>query len=256
MNVLLWRSEYQRDETYGSEVSLQAVLGKILTAPDNSQLEVKQRGRTLGFCRWSPEVVATSPAQKTSTETGVEDMVTRLANYRISIDGNISLPGISNRVRVEFTAVLTTNRDWQEFSMRVALRPDTWEIHSVAAEKILHFKMEDGAGNFERTFSFSELHNPQALLREFAGPIPLTLLTDAGLPMESTPASGSLALGLAWTARETWLKLGHSSIRVYRLETRLLDRYPVVLIVSRAGEILQVRLPNEVRFTNEQLAEP
>jgi hypothetical protein len=158
-------------------------------------------------------------------------------------------------VRIELNAVLSTNRDWQDFTVRINLRPNLWVFHSVASEKMLHFKMEDGAGSYEQVFPFSELQNPQTLLREFAGPVPLALLTEAGLPLETDSENDSPAsLGLTWDARESWLRVGHSSIPVYRLQTRLLDRYPVVIILSRVGEILRVDLPGDVRFLNEQLS--
>jgi hypothetical protein len=45
----------------------------------------------------------------------------------------------------------------------------------------------------------------------------------------------------------------HASVRAYRLKTRILDRYDIVIFVSRVGEILRVELPDEIVLTNDQL---
>jgi hypothetical protein len=229
----------------------------MLTAPDNSPLEVRQRGKTLGFIRWSPEVVGQNSSQKKPrADTGTEEMVVWPEFFTLSVSGNIAIPGISNQLRVDFDAVLTTNAAWREFTLRLGLRPHSWQFHSVAAEEMLHFKMEDGAETLEQDFKFAELQNPQALLREFGGPLPLALLADAGLPPAAASPANPLSLGLNWQARESWIRIGHSPVRVYRLASRLLDRYEIVLIISRAGEILKVQLPGDVILVNEQVFTP
>jgi hypothetical protein len=43
-------------------------------------------------------------------------------------------------------------------------------------------------------------------------------------------------------------------VRVYRLQARLLDRYQIVVVVSRVGEILRVELPNGLLLVNEALS--
>ena len=256
MNVLLWRSEYRPEDALGSEIPVQTVLWKILTAPDNSQLEVRQHGKTIGFCRWSPEVLATKATEAQAEALGIEDMVTRLKNYHLAAEGNVSLSQITNRLRFQFDAILDTNRTWQEFRLQLSLRPNNWEFHASAAEKILHVNLEDGSDTITHDFTFADLANPEALLREFIGQIPSAWLISAGLPLEASQTFPPIQLGLTWQAHEATLKLGHSVLRVYRLETRLLDHYPIIIFVSRAGEILRVDLPNDVRLTNDQLAAP
>lgn len=259
MNVLLWRSEYRQEDAVGSEIPIETILRKILTSPDTSQLEVIHQGNTLGFCRWATEAVGASTTQTGAAELEVEDMVTRLANYHAAFEGNIALHSISNRLRFEFDAILATNLDWQEFRLTLGVRPVAWEFRSVAAEQKMYFQVKDETGSFEQDFSFADLRNPQALLAKLGGAVPAGLLANAGLPLslgDTTNANRPVALGIVWRARETWLKFGGSSVRVYRLETRLLDRYPVVIIVSRAGEILRVDLPNGVRLVNDQLNAP
>jgi hypothetical protein len=42
-------------------------------------------------------------------------------------------------------------------------------------------------------------------------------------------------------------------MRVFRLETQLLNRYKVVILVSRVGEILQVKFGDEVVLLHDWL---
>jgi len=132
------------------------------------------------------------------------------------------------------------------------MRPAAWEIHSVATEQTVRVRTEDGNGSFERVFRFAELQNPEALLRVFAGPFGFALLNGLGLPAlpQQTPDIG---LGAKWEARYDTLKIGHEPVRVYRLQTRLLDRFLVVLFVSRAGEILRAELPESIVLSHDQL---
>jgi hypothetical protein len=254
MNVLLWRSEFRPRDAVGAAVPVETVWRKILTAPDNSSLMISHHKKNIGFCRWSPEVLQEQKTTTNAADAALEDMVTKPLNYTITLEGNVALAGISNRLRVDFNATLATNHLWQEFKLRLGLRPDTWEFRAVAAEQTLHFKMEGDEGALERVFSFADLQNPQALLREFAGPLPLPLLDDLDLPAGG--AAKPVSLGLVWEAHEHWLKLGHSPVRVYRLQTTLLDRYPIVITISRAGEILRVQLPDEISFLNDQFNNP
>jgi len=58
------------------------------------------------------------------------------------------------------------------------------------------------------------------------------------------------AAGIRWTANEDWMKLGHSKLRVYRLETEILGQR-LSIFASRAGEILRVDAPGELTLRNE-----
>ena len=60
-------------------------------------------------------------------------------------------------------------------------------------------------------------------------------------------------LGLKWDAREDKLKIAGSFMRVFRLQTRLLDHFPAIIYVSRVGEILRVELPDEIVLGNDAL---
>jgi hypothetical protein len=43
-------------------------------------------------------------------------------------------------------------------------------------------------------------------------------------------------------------------VQVYRLRTRLMDKYEISAVVSRAGEILRVDLPGGYVLVNDRLA--
>ena len=51
----------------------------------------------------------------------------------------------------------------------------------------------------------------------------------------------------------TGLHTGHTSVRAYRLEATVLDKYRMRVIVSRVGEILRVELPDGWELVNDQL---
>jgi hypothetical protein len=95
------------------------------------------------------------------------------------------------------------------------------------------------------------LGNPDALMGEFSGPFSLGVFGTLGGPAaEKTPA---LLAGLRWEAFYDTMKIGAEPVRVYRLQTRLLDKYTVKIFVSRAGEIVRAELPGEVTLVLEQL---
>jgi hypothetical protein len=66
-------------------------------------------------------------------------------------------------------------------------------------------------------------------------------------------ANGSMAPDLRWEASSVFLSIGNEPIRVFRLQTRLLDRFRVRVYVSRAGEILRVELPNGIVLKHDQI---
>jgi hypothetical protein len=250
MNVLLWRAEFGGGKEFGSAVSAQVVWEKILTAPDDSALEISLNGKRIGYCRWGAnagEELATGRVAR--DDYPPEGMVKKLGSYTIDLEGNVLSVEPAMRARFNLHAAFSANHAWRELSARVATRPSVWTLRTVAADETLEAKFEDESGKWARTFTYEELRNPRSLLEEFAGPLPLALLGSAG--GLGQPAGFSLVLN--WEARNDWLKIGHSQVRVYRLQARLLDRYRVVVIVSRVGEIMRVELPNGLSLANEAL---
>jgi hypothetical protein len=250
MNVLLWRAEFGGGRDFGAAVPTEVVWKKILTAPDDSTLEISVNGKKIGYCRWGANAGEELATGKISREDYLpEGMVKRLNRYTIDVEGNV-LPGPpAARARFNVHLELSTNHAWREFSVRVATRPSVWTIHAIAADETLDWKHEDETGKWSRTFAFDELRDPRKLLEELAGPVPLALLA----PLGGGKPEEKLSLGLEWEARNDWLKIGHSQVRVYRLQAHLLDRYQIVVIVSRVGEIMRVELPYGLLFVNEAL---
>ena len=251
MNVLLWRAEYGARAALGSSVPAHVVWNKILTAPDSSSLTIFRKGKRIGFCHWITSV-GEDLAKMSSGETPPEGMVRKIVNYRLDLDGNVMLGSPSERLRFDSHLSLRSDRTWQEFELRLNLRPDTWVIQSAAAAQTIQVSWQDDHDKFNRVIKFSELEHPEALLQEFAGPMAATLLAGIGLPL-SDAGKAPLTQALQWEARNESDKLGHSSVRAYRLQARLLDRFSAVVFVSRAGEILRVELPDGITLANDQL---
>jgi hypothetical protein len=251
MNVLLWRAEYGTRAGLGSSVPVRVVWDKILTAPDSSSMTIFQRGKKIGFCHWITSV-GEDLARLSSSDVPPEGMVRKIVNYRLELDGNVILGDLADRLRFDSHLSLSSEEKWDELDVRLSLRPSSWEVRSSEAEKTVRVTWQDETGKFNRLFKFSELENPQALLEEFGGPMAVGVLAGLGLPSLQDPKTVS-ALGLHWEARHESIKLGHSSVRVYRLQARLLDRFAIVVFISTAGEILRVELPDGIVLTNDQL---
>jgi hypothetical protein len=252
MNILLWRAEYGQRGSAGSSVPAEVVWRKILTAPDSSSLTIFHHGKKIGFCHWITSVG--EELSQIQEDTGSpEGMVRRIMGYRLQLEGNVSSEKAGNRIRFESALTLTTNQLWQDFNLRIILRPTVLEIHSSAIEQRVRFHVDDGEEKFERVMKFSELQNPQSILREFGGPIAAGLLSSFGM-FETQLQSSALKAGLKWEGREDSMRIGHSPVRTYRLQAHLLDRYKITIFVSRVGEILRVELPDEIVLVNDQLS--
>ena len=115
MNVLLWRSEFGGVTEFGSSIPVKVVWEKILTAPDDSTLEIMQRGRKAGYCRWRPNVGEELSTGKVGTgDYELEGMVKQLSGYRIDVEGSLILEKDSGRLRFNLSGVFATNRVWKE----------------------------------------------------------------------------------------------------------------------------------------------
>jgi len=252
MNVLLWRAEYGHQGSAGSSVPAEVVWRKILTSPDSSSLTIFHHGKKVGFCHWITSIG--EELSQIQEDTGSpEGQVRRIMGYRVQLEGNVSSDKAGNRIRFESALTLTTNQVWQDFNLRIILRPTVLEFHSSAAEQWVRFNVDDGEQKFERVIRFSELQNPEALVREFAGPFTGGLLNNVGI-VGAQAQSTALKAGLKWEGREDSMRIGHSPVRTYRLQTRVLDKYQLTIFISRVGEILRVELPDEIVLVNDQLA--
>ena len=260
MNVLLWRSEFSERGRFGTPLPPESVWEKVLTSPDFSQLEVRHKGVKIGLAHWSAQISeAPAPALLNTDDLPPEGMVKRVTGYALHFDSTVSLDDLS-RLRIDCKLQFATNQSWQEFNLKLSLKPtlSTWEFHASAATETFSFVAEDEEGRREQSFKFGDLHNPEKIARAIGGPLMPTMLAAMGLPMNPSPQGkpqgpSNLSLGLAWEARNDWLKLGRNPIRVYRIEAKLFDRFHAVFFVSPIGELLRVELPDEIVLMNEEL---
>lgn len=251
MSYLLVRSEFGRRDELATSVPVGKVWEKIITAPDDSSLEVFYHGEKIGYCRWAANVGEESATGKISSEDyQPEGMIAKPSNYTLDMDANLTMKGFTNNLRLNLTIKLSTNHVWQQFDLHASLRPNSWQLSSVAADKTLKLTVDDETGHWEETFTFAELQHPDALLREFGGPIAGNLLSSL-LPSSQKTNGSPFSLGLDWVAHNDWMKFGHSKVRVYRMQARLLERFQIYVFASRVGEILWVELPGQFVLSND-----
>jgi hypothetical protein len=254
MNVLLWRAEFG-GKNEGGTVPVSIVWQKILMAPDDSNLDITQQGKKIGSCRWSPNVGEELATGKVGqTDFSPDGRIKKASGYSIDImEGMVDFGGREKRFLFNFNSHFSTNHQWQDFSVRVSQRPAIWDLQASAAEQTLTLRMGDGGSDWQRKFTFAELRDPQKLLQEFAGGLPLGMLAGGMVTGLGTPQDKSVSLALDWDARHDWLEIGHSRLKVYRLHTKLAGKYEVTVYTSRVGEILRVELPNGIRLQNSRL---
>lgn len=258
MTYLLWRSEYVGHTELASNVPVEMVWRKILTAPDESALDILHNGKKMGYCRWAANVGQDQTANHVlSDEPPPDGMVPELTGYRLDLDGNVNMGEGANRLKFNFELRLSTNQTWQALDLRLNMRPTIWEVHSVASEQSIRLTTIEGKSQrTQQVFKFSDLQDPQALMQDLGVPAPLGMLglMNYGIhPQNGETNLSSLDLGLKWNARSDWVPIGHTSVRAYRLEASLLERYRMRVVVSGVGEILQVELPDGWELVNDQL---
>jgi hypothetical protein len=246
MNVLLWRSEYGDRSSLNSSVPPETVWRKILTAPDDSPLNIFSSGKRIGFCRLRTSVGEELSKMEEAPKQGV-----KAANH-IRFDGTVALSQIHGRYRFESDLSLTDDRHWSTFNLSLLHRPIVAELHATAADQTVQVKATDGEGEFVHSFSFSELQNPMSIVDSLGGPLAAGMIggLDAGALSPQLPAT---LPEVKWEAWHDTLTIGHEPVRIFRLETRVMDRYRIILFVSRAGEILKAELPNGIILLHDKL---
>lgn len=250
MNIMLWQTQFG-SRNNGGAVPVETVWEKILTAADDSSLTVFQKKKLAGACHLHTAVG--DELSKIGDENMPSGAPERNRGYDLSLDGSVVLPHWTNRLRFEGELKLDKNREWQKVSARVTMRPITWELQSVAAQQNVHLKIHSAGDATDLVLQFSDLKNPAALSYKLLGPAAAELLAEAGL-QTTAPQAKAAASGVKWDAHEDILRIGRTGVQVYRLHTRLLERYEVNVLVSRAGEILRVDLPEDVTLINDRLA--
>jgi hypothetical protein len=251
MSVWLWRAEFGARQPGSIPASI--VWHKILTAPDTSNLEIRHHTNVIGFCHWRPDVGQEFATGAHLDEEPLEGMVRQLAYYSLDFEGNMTLPDIPTRARFSFILRLDTNHLWQTFAAHVSIRPDVYELSANAAAQTVHLRVDAGGDRLNRTFRFAEFQNPQKLLQDFGGPMFPAIVAAMGVPL-STNKFSATSLGLRWDARNDALLVGKNRVRVYRLQTKLFDRYRIAFFVSPVGELLRAEFPGNIVLVNDALA--
>ena len=253
MNVLLWRAEIGNRNKPGPPVPIENVWRRMITAPNSSTLEIQHKGEKIGLLHWIPSVAEAARKDKTAPIEMPEGMVRFPVSFDIDCNGTVFLSP-EHRLRFNFDLKLSTNYSWQEFSVRLNIRPALWEIISVASNETLRFTMDDGHLRTERTWSFKELKHPERILRDIAGPLVPGLLSLLGGPLDLAEVTHA-ASRLRWEARNERLLMGNAKVRVYRLQFRLMDGYEAQVLVSPIGEILRIDLPDQLSLIHEDLVQ-
>jgi hemolysin-activating ACP:hemolysin acyltransferase len=250
MNLLLWRSQSAAHSRIGSAVPAAIVWDKILTAPDNSSLDIYDHGKKTGFCQWMAVAGGAARAlnQTLSRDYAPDGLMPQPGGYELSLAGDAAIFG-ANRVRFEMQLRLSTNQTWQDVHFAARMRPTVWDIHAIAAAQKIMVKVEGDGGRWQRTLKFSDLQHPESFLEEIGGDDFADFAGAASLLLQKD-AITQAAAGLRWEAHEDWMPFGHSRVRVYRLETELFGQR-LRLFTSRAGEILWVEAPNQLTLRNE-----
>ena len=250
MNTLLWRSEFG-EENLAASIPAGVVWEKILTAPDDSSLSINFQGKKVGYVRLRPNVNEAASSGKVTSENEPEGIVRRVSEYTLELEGSLVAQTITRSIRFNGEFTFGTDLGWTRFHTRTLIRPYTWEVKASAAEKELWVQSTDGSSEWVQRFTPEDLRNPQRLATVLESPLLAALLPQVISAAAQTNTAFSLAL--AWTARYEWLRIGHSKVRIYRLEAKVLDRHRIVVLISRVGEILRVELPGEIKLVNDIL---
>lgn len=252
MSYLLWRSEIRGRYAAGSELPVEVVWEKILTSPDNSSLEIRRRGKRIGYLRWSASIgEETATGKRTDVEVP-SGMIKRMTSYTIDADGGFNNPeSLQQQYRYYTSFKFSTNFTWQEFSVRLHQRPFTAEVGGDAAKALATFRLSDGTTSWEQEVPLQDLKDPKKLAVRFGGPLvgnTVGLLMDEAVSKTRTTVSQ-----LKWQAHNDWLKVGYARLRVFRLRAQVSESQEVVVYVSRVGEILKAELPGQILLVNDNL---
>ena len=249
MNVLLFRSEFGSGR-HGSPVPVATVWEKILNCPDSPFLEIRYKNTKVGRAHWSASIVEGPVVDGEDADEMPEGMVRTSTGYTLEFDGSFNFDEVT-RMRFNSILRLDTNNAWQQLSLNLTVKPESWKFVATVTNQTLRFISDGDEGAKEQVFTFAELRNPEKMARALGGPLLPVTLGAMGLSLSQT-GTNQMATNLRWHARQSSLVVGRSSIRAYRLEARLLERARLVLFVSPVGEILRMELPGEVVLNNEQ----
>ena len=237
MNALLWRSEFG-DKDHGAALPVSVVWEKILSAPDDSHLEVIHKGKRIGSFRWSANALEAAATGKVANPDEIpEGQIKKISGYTIDIaEGALFMDDKAKRLKFQMSSEFTAQHTWKKVEITAVHKPTVFEITASSADESLHFKVREDRELFERRLTFAEMRQPEKLLQELGESMQARLLVGALTGgMFFSQDKKNFSLGLAWEARNDTLRIGSSRLRVYRLQARLFDRYQIVAYISQIG---------------------
>jgi hypothetical protein len=250
MNVLLWRVEFGESSRFGSPVPLESVVERILTAPDDSSLEIRRGGERIGYCHW---IAGTAEELVLETPPGLEGMpdgmVSRPKAYAVHVEGGILTGPVETRARFSLEMKLNEQHAWRELVLRLGNRPDAWEVRASAISRVIEVGQGPAGTGWSRRFTFEELDEPGKWALELGGPALAAWLPE----LWQVSRMGEMKVDPGWQARTDWVKVGGMRVQVFRLTGRISERHEVTILVSRVGEIMRVELPGGFTLVNEVL---
>jgi hypothetical protein len=131
-------------------------------------------------------------------------------------------------------------------------RPTTIEADADVEQGVLNLSVNSPDMRFQRSLRLADLGSTETLLQEILGPVATFIpdLSPFSLDVVSLPGMG---MGLEWVATTDQFKFRQASVPAYRLSARLFEDSSAILIISRAGEILRVELPDDMVWINDAL---
>ena len=253
MNTLLWRTEFA-GQKLGAETPVSLVWEKILRSPDDSGLAVNFDGMRMGYVRWIPNIGGEEATGKTANEnTEIEGRIKVLKGYTIRADGNFIMPEEGGRIRFQFDGAFSTDNQWTEWSFSALQRPHSWRIAANREKQTFEFSLGEGRQALKQTLPFSILQDPGKLLDAAGVSAQVPGLAEILPEISGSTNTLGATLGVKWQAHQDWMQMGHSRVKVYNLRARILDKYQILVVVSRVGEILRVELPEGMTLVNEAL---
>jgi len=274
MNYLLWQRDFRAADIAAAKVPIEVVWEKMLRSADDSFLYVFHGKQRVGDLRWSTEVVdfvysaledtastnETIVPEEVASQYQAEGMVSHPMNYTVEIrSGRVVLDQPVGQLRYELLAAFSTNNTWDRFDITLWQRDNRFQFTASQTNELATIDMRMDGADFHREIPLADFQDPQRLATALFGPLPLADFAGGllgGLGPQSQSGLGMnqlLKLGLRWEARQDWLKIGHSRLRAYSITLFLPENKTVRAYLSRAGEILHVKLPGGYELRNNRL---
>ena len=250
MSLLLWRTEYAGSQFDGVTVDPHIVWGKILTSPDSSSLAIFRRNKRIGFCHLITSVA--DNLNRSGQTNAPEGMVRNIGRYRLDLSGSINDWGDGTRVRFDGALMLTQDREWTDFRLQLIVQPWYFTVESERSEGLLRLTVDSPEFSTKRSLPLAEILQPTSLVTGLLGPGVLPVLNALPFPLPA-PTSPADPPPFQWTASTDRLMIGSTASPVYRLDVKSVEGYTMAILVSRAGEILRIDLPENVTLINEAL---